>query len=128
MKPPLVESHRVLVGGGFAMSFERTLRVPDDGGTYPLPAGLGALPVRSVASLHAGALPADWHQFNAVIVPLYQCEALWLGFETRAGTPNAVKVGVGKINAVSGERWDDHLRGNPRDYLVCPNQGIDTWG
>lgn len=30
------------------LSFKRTLRVPDDGRTYPLPAGLGSFPLRHV--------------------------------------------------------------------------------
>jgi len=28
--------------------FQRTLRLPDDGKTYPLPAGLGAFPLRHI--------------------------------------------------------------------------------
>jgi hypothetical protein len=35
---------------------------------------------------------------------------------------NAVKVGVGGVNAVSGKRWDAKLQSRPQDYLVVPNQ------
>ena len=31
------------------VTFQRTLRIPDDGKTYPLPPGLGAFPVRRLA-------------------------------------------------------------------------------
>lgn len=32
----------------FTVSFQRTLRVPDDGRDYPLPAGLGRFPIEHV--------------------------------------------------------------------------------
>jgi hypothetical protein len=34
--------------GGLEITFQRTLRIPDDGHTYPLPPGLGQFPVRKV--------------------------------------------------------------------------------
>jgi len=34
--------------GDLEITFERTLRIPDDGNTYPLPPGLGAFPIRKV--------------------------------------------------------------------------------
>jgi hypothetical protein len=53
---------------------------------------------------------------------MYQREALWLGFDGARWKPNAIKVAVGRINAVSGEPWDEQLRKEPQDYLVCPDQ------
>jgi hypothetical protein len=53
---------------------------------------------------------------------MYQREALWLGFDGAAWRPNAVKVGVGRVNAASGEPWDERLHDDPQDYLVCPDQ------
>ena len=41
--------------------FQRTLRIPDDGRTYRLPADLGAFPLRSVDDFPATA-PASWLQ------------------------------------------------------------------
>ncbi|MCD6059593.1 MAG: integral rane protein, partial [Thermomicrobiales bacterium] len=53
---------------------------------------------------------------------LYQREALWIGFEAAAWKPNAVKIGVGGVNAITGVAWDDRLRASPQDYLVSPPQ------
>jgi hypothetical protein len=53
---------------------------------------------------------------------MYQREALWLGFEGANWKPNAVKVAVGTINAVSGRGWDEALHDDLQDYLICPDQ------
>jgi hypothetical protein len=116
-----VEQDIVRVGERFSVSFQRTLRIPDDGGVYPLPPSLGTFPIHQVAPF-ADRLPGDWRQPNALFLPMYQREALWLAFRAAEWKPNAVKVAVGKINAVSGEPWDLQLRGDPQDYLVCPEQ------
>jgi hypothetical protein len=41
------EANAVHIGQHFSVSFQRTLRIPDDGAKYPLPPGLGCLPVRA---------------------------------------------------------------------------------
>lgn len=53
---------------------------------------------------------------------MYQREALWISFHGAYWRPNAVKVGVGGINAISGRKWDERLRSRPQDYLVVPDQ------
>lgn len=53
---------------------------------------------------------------------MHQSEALWLGFGGAGWKPNAVKIGVGNVNAVSGATWDEQLHDAPQDYLVCPDQ------
>jgi hypothetical protein len=116
-----VSGDAIRIGERFAISFHRTLRIPDDGRTYPLPPGLGRLPLHRVRDV-AERAPAAWPDPKDVFVPLSQREALWLGFEEASWKPNAVKVGAGGINAVSGEPWDDLLRDDPQDYLVCPPQ------
>ena len=84
------------------IAFQRTVRIPDDGRTYPLPAGLGAFPLRSVDDFPATA-PAFWLQRGGVVMPMDQSEALWISFS--AWYPCAVKIAAGKINAVSGAAW-----------------------
>jgi hypothetical protein len=42
----VIESDGIRIGERLGISFHRTLRVPDDGRTYPLPPGLGRFPVR----------------------------------------------------------------------------------
>jgi hypothetical protein len=109
--------------------FHRTLRVPDDGRDYPLPPSLGAFAVHWVED-YRDRVPAAWREEGGVFLPLYQREALWLSFDGASWNPNAVKVGIGRINAVSGGPWDEELHGDPQDYLVCPDQpwldGIKT--
>jgi hypothetical protein len=123
MKPLAVsiDNGRVSVGARFSVSFQRTLRIPDDGRTYPLPPGLGLFPVESVAS-YADRAPESWRRDGGVFIPMYQREALWLGFDGASWKPNAVKVGVGRINAVTGDAWSQELHASPQDYIVCPDQ------
>ena len=101
------------------IAFQRTLRIPDDGRTYPLPARLGAFPLRSVDDFPATA-PASWLQRGGVVLPMDQSEALWISFSARY--PCAVKIAAGKINAVSGAAGTAELHSEPQDYVVVPGQ------
>jgi hypothetical protein len=116
-----VSRDSVKVGERFAVSFQRTLRIPDDGRVYPLPPGLGSFPIHPVEE-YADRVPAAWRERGGVFIPMYQREALWLGFDAAYWKPNAVKVGIGRVNAVSGEAWDEDLHAEPQDYVVCPDQ------
>jgi hypothetical protein len=101
------------------VTFMRTLRIPDDGKDYPLPAGLGCFPLRHVDDFGEN-LPAVWRERGGVMFPMYQSEALWLDFNS--DYPFALKVAAGKINAVSGEAWRSGLNREPQDYVVTPDQ------
>lgn len=116
-----VEGDRARIGERLFVSFQRTLRIPDDGKDYPLPPGIGAFPIHRVAD-YADRMPREWRERGGVFIPMYQREALWLGFGAARWKPNAVKVGVGGINAVSGLGWDEALHSDPQDYIVCPHQ------
>lgn len=116
-----VEADRIWIGERLAVSFQRTLRIPDDGREYPLPPGLGRFPVQRAAD-YADRIPAAWNQPHTFFIPMYQREALWLSFQGAAWKPNAVKIGVGNINAISGAAWDLSLHSDPQDYMVCPPQ------
>jgi hypothetical protein len=103
------------------INFQRTLRIPDDGKTYPLPPGLGRFPLRHVDDF-AADVPATWRERGGVMLPMYQAEALWLSF-SRGGYPMLVKVAAGKINAVNGKPWSESVVPPPnQDYLVVPTQ------
>lgn len=115
-----VENNRVYFGERCSVSFQRTLRIPDDGRTYPLPPGLGLFPICRVKD-YVSRVPQGWAEAD-IFIPIYQREALWLGFKGADWKPNAIKVGIGKINAVSGTAWDEELHHDPQDYLVCPQQ------
>jgi hypothetical protein len=119
----------------FSVSFQRTLRVPDDGREYPLPAGLGEFPLRHVDDF-ADQVPEAWMRRGGVLLPMHAAEAMWLSFGGRY--PAALKVAAGKINAVDGASWSTGLHGPARvqaddswlrrgrspeqDYLALPDQ------
>ena len=116
-----VKRDALVFGDGFALNFQRTLRIPDDGGTYPLPPGLGTFPICRIEE-YKERVPGTWAEHGGVFIPMYQREALWISFQSRYWKPNAVKIAVGKVNAVSGKPWDQNLLPDENDYLVCPPQ------
>lgn len=97
----------------------RTLRIPEEG-TYPLPPDLGRFPVKSVDNFKT-ALPSDWVEKGGVFMTLYQREALWLHFRPM-GRPCVVKVGIGKVNAITGKPWKAGLDHETQNYCVIPGQ------
>ena len=101
------------------IEFQRTLRIPDDGKTYFLPPGLGRYPLRHVDD-YESAVPSRWLERGGLLMPMYQAEALWLNFHGHY--PVSIKLGAGKINAVTGEEWRGGLHQKPQDYLVLPEQ------
>jgi len=109
------------------ISFQRTLRIPDDGSSYPLPPSIGAFPIRHVDDF-ASRVPGRWLERGGVMLPMFQAEAMWLDFGSdtvpRHGVayPFAIKIAAGKINAASGEDWREGLHRRPQDYLVAPEQ------
>lgn len=107
-----------LIIGDVHISFQRTLRIPEHG-VHALPPGLGRFPLRRVAAYPSTA-PASWLTKGGVMLPVYQREALWLSFD--ADAPSALRIGVGKVCAVSGEPWSDALSQDPQNYVALPNQ------
>src|SRR5439155_2150254 len=69
---------------------------------------------------HREAVPAAWIERGRLLMPMYQSQALWSRFGT--DYPFAVKVGAGKINAVTGDTWTEGLQAHPQNYLVVPEQ------
>lgn len=105
------------------VDFQRTLRIPDDGGTYPLPPGLGAFPLRRVAD-YADRVPESWRARGGVFLPMYQREAMWISFRCPWWRAAAVQVGIGKVDAITGRRWRERLNVTPsrQNYVVVPDQ------
>lgn len=101
------------------IDFQRTLRVPDDGKEYPLPAGLGRFDLRHIEDF-GEALSESWLRRGGVLMPMYQSEAMWINFS--GAYPMAIKIAAGKINAVTGEPWQNDLSNDPQDYVVTPRQ------
>ena len=102
-----------------SISFQRTLRIPDDNREHFLPPGLGNFPLNLVDD-YASTVPENWKTHGGVFLPMYQAEAMWLNFS--GDYPMAVKVAAGKINAVTGEGWENELSDSPQDYVVIPDQ------
>ena len=115
------------------IDFQRTLRVPDDDSNYRLPPGMGQFDLRHIED-YADKLPSESVKRGGVLMPMYQSEALWIDFSGRY--PIAVKIGTGKINAISGESWSSGIK-HPRqvseansgkanqakqNYVVIPEQ------
>lgn len=106
----MTEVNTIPLGPDCSVTLHRTLRIPDDGNDYPLPPSLGSLTV----------YPTDGGEF---VVPMRRAEALWLEFSCPGWKPRALKVGMGTIDAISGEEFDPaHLDPDPQDYVVIPDQ------
>ena len=111
---------------GVKIDFQRTLRVPDDGQTHYLPPGLGKFPLRHIEDFDLGS-NNHLKKRGGIIMPMFQADALWLNFSSinltgEADYPIAIKIGTGKICAVSGDKWTSSLNRDPQDYLVVPEQ------
>lgn len=108
-----------------AIEFQRTLRIPDDERTYPLPPGLGCFPLRHIDD-HAERIPGGWLKRGGVVMPMHQSEAMWLMFWSLPKPvmeyPCAIKIATGKVSAITGEPWVQGLNRDPQDYLVVPDQ------
>ncbi len=105
-----------------SIEFQRTLRIPDDDNEYPLPPGLGQFPLRHLDDF-AARCPEAWRRRGGVLLPMHQAEALWINFGGSYGTyPFAVKISTGKVCALTGDAWVNHLNRDPQDYVVLPEQ------
>lgn len=99
------------------ITFHKTLRLPEDNKTYPLPPSLGSFPLRAIDSLKN--IPALWRERGGVCIPMWQSEALWISFSS-IGCPFAVSICSGKVNVLNGEKWDEDLSKN--SYIEVPGQ------
>lgn len=115
MKPDILQVGRL------GITLNRTLRIPDDGRTWPLPPGLGLLPFLRARDF-PNRVPEDWLDDDSLFVPLYQREALWIGFQGDPWPPVAVRIETGGVNVLSGETDGNSLKNSPQNYLVCPHQ------
>jgi hypothetical protein len=119
---PLAVNHDELrIGRHTKVSFHRTLRIPEHGRAYPLPAGFGRLPILRVED-YAKRVPEKWIEQGGFIIPLYQREALFLEFAGVKWRPTIAKVSVGHVNAISGKSHDLQIRPHRQDYVVIPDQ------
>jgi len=116
-----VEDNEVHFGDSMTVTFERTLRVPEDGQAHVVPPGLDVYPLFMVRD-YADRVPSSWRDRGGAFIPTFAREALWISFSGRWWRPNAVRVGVDGINAVTGRPLTNELATDPQDYIVVPDQ------
>ena len=75
-----------------------------------------------VKDVTSKGMPEKWRRQKGVMLPMWQREAMWISFS--ALRPCAIKVGVGKINAVTGKLWRPNTLsfGSEQNYCRLPNQ------
>src|SRR3982074_1947370 len=81
------------------VTFQRTLRIPDDDRHYPLPPGLGAFPLRHIDD-YRRRLPKAGVELGGERIAIPQSKAMWIFFGSHY--PLAVKVATGKVSAITG--------------------------
>lgn len=116
---------------GLAISFHRTIRVPDNAQVSRLPPSLGTFPLYKVQDF-TSRLPQDMIDKGGVFFPMHQKEAMWINFE--ADAPFMIKIYCGGVNAISGEHGSEDDETQQRrtklaqegksiqDYVVVPSQ------
>ncbi|KAK2044563.1 hypothetical protein LZ31DRAFT_565829 [Colletotrichum somersetense] len=115
-----------------SITFQRTLRLPEDGKLHGTSEFLGPFPLFS-ADEHASRLPPAMNSKGGMFFPMFQREGLAISLSSEDDHARtikheidpdrfAVKVYAGSINCLSGRtasETDDEPRNN---YIVCPRQ------
>lgn len=122
-----LRANTLLIDDGLSITFHRTVRMPDDDRLHSLPASVGAFPLYNVAD-YASRLPEKITDKGGVFLPMWQREALWINFTSIKSKEYAIRVYLGKINAVTGNSMmendcDENISlGGEQDYIVVPGQ------
>jgi hypothetical protein len=124
-----ITSDHIEFNDHLTIGLKRTLRIPDDDKTYPLPPGMGNFPIYKVGD-YLETVPEEWLEVmtpaemkTAVFIPMYQREAMWVSFNGTYWCPTAISMAIGKVNVITGEIWDGKtLSDQPQNYMVAPRQ------
>ena len=131
--PSTSGADKVVISDNLEISFQRTLRMPDDNRLHQLPASLGQFSLFNVEE-YAERLPPNIVEKAGLFFPMWQREAMWMNFVvrdhfSRDGYANkyAMRVYVGGINAVSGLPKNEpppltKAQVMKQDYIVTPSQ------
>ncbi|SPO07462.1 uncharacterized protein DNG_10156 [Cephalotrichum gorgonifer] len=65
------------------ISFQRTVRIPEDSKNYNLPPGLGQLPLFNIYPF-SGELPPGMVSQGGLFMPMYEFEAMWINFKYKS--------------------------------------------
>lgn len=108
------------------ITFERTLRIPDDGKQYHLPPSIGNFPAQQIDDLPEDRIPPKWKEHGGVMLPMYQSEAMWINFHPSysqkhgCSYPFAIRIATGKVSAITGKVFVKVMKEG--DYVVIPEQ------
>jgi len=101
-----LEDDEIIVNHDLHITFERTIRVPDNNSSFDLPPGLGHFPLHKISD-HVEKLPNHMATKGGLFFPMYQSEAMWINFSCSGSDSHRIsyyiKIYVGGVNAVSGE-------------------------
>lgn len=119
-----IQSGSIVFENGFTITLHRTIRLPEDGNSHALPPSRGQFSMKRIED-YRDRVPEAWRDHGGVFIPMYEREAMWLGF---GGPTSAVKIATGKVNAVSGGKWTQELqpptgvdgKDPEQDYMVGP--------
>lgn len=64
-----IGNDEIRFGKDCSISFQRTLRIPDDGKIYPLPPSLGPFPICKVDD-YIDKVPEEWRKHGGVFIPV----------------------------------------------------------
>ncbi|KDQ55261.1 hypothetical protein JAAARDRAFT_196109 [Jaapia argillacea MUCL 33604] len=121
----LSDDGMAVTAGGVQFRFHRTLRVPDGVSPTIPQKSLGMFTLVPVAR-YAHKLPPKVVKAGGFIIPMFQREAMRITFDTSSSqTPEAIKVSVGSLNAISGIPKDKPTtHSEEQDYIVA---GLQPW-
>ncbi|KAL8825733.1 MAG: hypothetical protein Q9191_004236, partial [Dirinaria sp. TL-2023a] len=123
----------VVISNNLKITFQRTLRMPDDNRLHQLPASLGQFSLFNVEE-YSERLPPSIVEKAGLFFAMWQREAMWLNFSARKGKSSnkstdkyALRIYVGQINAVSGMPRNKKPsiisdQKSKQDYVVAPLQ------
>jgi hypothetical protein len=138
---------KIFVNNDLCITFERTIRVPDNDSSSYFTPELGHFPLHKV-SYYATKLLTSMVAKGGLFFPMYQSEAMWINFDSCKATLYLIKVYVGGVNVVSGEpaeetmatrlkrstktqegkkagKKDQEEKASPlQDYLIVPGQQL----
>jgi hypothetical protein len=112
---------QINVGAYTKIEFCRTVRIPDDGKIYNLPSWMGSFPIYR-ASDYSNTVPQEWLKEASFFIPMYQKEAMFIKFTGTDWHPTAAKIYAGKINAITGDQYNERISATNQDYIVMPHQ------
>lgn len=108
IKPVEILPSCINVYNDIKIKFHKTIKVPSDNKSHPLPPTLGTYDIQK--------------ENDKLYLAMRPHEAMWISFQTKSYKATAVRVFVGNLDAVSGEIVNDELCIEKQNYLSLPTQ------